>query len=168
MTDATTTDTAAETATDAGEQKPEQAETFTKAQVDAIVNQRLKQQAQNKFGDYEDLKTKAAGAQTLEERLAAVEGELSSTKAEALRTSIAAQFGISTKKGDKGEPSDADLFLTGTDESILTAQAQRLAGRQADAKKNGNVAPKEGETTRTGDENSDAREFVGNLFGGSD
>lgn len=142
-----------------------QGKTFTEAEVNDIVRDRLKQQATNKFGDYDELKTKAGTAQTLEERLGSLESELSTTRAAALRTSIAADFGISTKKGPKGEPSDADLFLTGSDESTLTAQAQRLAGREADRKRNGNVAPKEGDTKTTGATDTGMREFADQLFG---
>lgn len=149
-----------------GQQQQEQ--TFTQADLDRIVKDRLAQQAKNRFGDYDDLKAKADGAKTLEERLASLEGELTSTKAGALRASIAAEFGISTKKGAKGEPSDADLFLTGTDETSLTAQAQRLAGREADRKKQGNVAPNEGSTKTSGDTDSASREFAAQLFARAD
>ena len=142
----------------------QQGQTFTQAEVNQIVQDRLKQQAQNKFGDYDELKTKAAGAQTLEERLGLVEKELTTTKAEALRSRIAAEFGISTKPAKAGEPSDADLFLTGSDEASLIAQAQRLAGREADRKKQGNVAPKEGATKTTGSDDHELREFARNLF----
>ena len=167
MTDATT-DTGAETATDAGEQQQEQAKTFTQAEVDALIAQRADRIARQRYPDYDELKTKAAGAQTLEERLGSLEKELSSTKAEALRSSIAAKFGVSTEKGPKGEPSDADLFLTGTDESTLTAQAQRLATRQADSKKQGNVALKEGETKTSGKGDQEMREFARSLFDRAD
>jgi len=160
MTDVTDTTTDTETVAD-GEQKQEQGKTFTQEEVNRIVNARLKQQAKNEFGDYETVKTTA---QTLEQRLGSLESELTQTKAEALRTSIAARFGISTEKGAKGEPSDADLFLTGTDESTLTAQAERLAGRRVDEKKTGNVARKEGGTTTSGDGNKDLRTFTRNLF----
>ena len=146
----------------------QQEQAFTQADVDRIIKDRLAQQAKNQFGDYADLKAKAEGARTLEERLGTLESELTSTKAAALRTSIAAEFGISTKKGPKGEPSDADLFLTGTDESTLTAQAQRLAGREADRKKQGNVAPKEGDTKNSGKDDSGLREFAQQLFGKTD
>lgn len=165
MTDTTTT-TDAETQVEGGEQKQEQ--TFTQAEVDRIVRDRLAQQAKNKFGDYEELKTKAEGARTLEERLGTLEQELTQTKTTALRASVAARFGISTEKGENDAPSDADLFLTGTDEATLTAQAQRLAGRQVESKKQGNVAPKEGGTKTTGNTDTDTREFVSSLFGGSD
>lgn len=138
---------------------------FTQADVDRIVQDRLSQQAKNKFGDYDDLKAKADGAKTLEDRLGSLEVELSTTKEAALRSSIAARFGVSTEKGPKGEPSDADLFLTGSDEATLTAQAERLAGREADRKKQGNYAPKEGQpVTGSGDSNADLREFTKKLF----
>lgn len=161
MTDVTSEAAGTEEVADAGEQKQDQGKTFTQDEVNRIVNARLKQQAKNEFGDYEAVKTTA---QTLEQRLGSLEAELNQTKAEALRTSIAARFGISTEKGAKGEPSDADLFLTGTDESTLTAQAERLAGRRADEKKNGNVARKEGGTTTNDDGSKDLRAFTRNLF----
>ncbi len=168
MSETTVTD-GAETAVEGGEQQEqEQAKSFTQAEVDAIIRDRLKQQERTKFGDYNELKTKAEGAQTLEERLGSLEQELTATKAAALRTSIAARFGISTEKGKDGEPSDADLFLTGSDESILTAQAQRLAARQADLKKQGNVAPNEGGAKNSGPTEGEERAFVSALFSGTE
>lgn len=153
-----------------GKEKGEK--TFTEAQVAAIVQQRLDQQAKTKFGDYDDLKTQVEGAksneQKLADKLAELEQKHAESEARALRASIAAQYGISTKKGDKGEPSDADLFLTGSDEATLTAQAERLGVKVADQKKQGNVAPKEGQTKTTGDGAEGMREFTRNLFGNSD
>jgi predicted RNA-binding Zn ribbon-like protein len=146
----------------------EQGQTFTQADVERIVKERLAQQAKNKFGDYEDLKTKAGNALTLEQRIADMEAESAAAKADALRARIAAEFGVSTKKGPKGEPSDADLFLTGADESTLTVQAQRLAAREEDRKKQGNFAPKEGTTTNSGNDNSDFRGVVKQLFSTAD
>ena len=147
-----------------GTPKPQDTTTFTQADIERIVRERLAQQAKNKFGDYDDLKTKAGTALTLEQRVADMEAEANAAKAEALRSRVAAEFGISTKKGPKGEPSDADLFLTGADESTLTAQAQRLAGREEDRKKQGNFAPKEGTTTTIGTESEDLRDFARKLF----
>lgn len=169
MTDST--DAGTETVTEGADQKQEQATTFTQADIDRIVKDRLAQQAKTiaaKFSDYDETKAKAETAKTLEDRLGSLEAELNATKASALRTSIAAKFGVSTEKGPKGEPSDADLFLTGTDESTLTAQAQRLATRQADSKKQGNVARKEGDTTTNADEKAPLREFASQLFGSAD
>lgn len=165
MTEQQTVDTSGNDA-DTTDQKQEQ--TFTQAEVDRIVKTRADRIAKEKYGDYDELKAQAAGAKTLEERLADVEGKLTAAQTGALRASIAAEYGISTKKGDKGEPSDADLFLTGTDEAALTAQAQRLAGRQADSKKQGNVAPKEGSTKTTGGDDQALREFARGLFNSPD
>ena len=146
-----------------GAPKPQET-TFSQADVERIVRERLTQQAKNKFGDYDDLKTKAGESQTLEQRVKDMETRATNAEKASLRASVAAEFGISTKKGPKGEPSDADLFLTGSDVDTLTAQAQRLAGREEDRKKQGNFAPKEG-TTPKGATNTDEREFVKGLFG---
>jgi hypothetical protein len=93
--------------------------------------------------------------QRAEERVAELERKAAVAEAKALRSDIAAKYGLS--------PEDRDLFLTGTDESTLSAQAQRLAGREEDRKKQGNFAPKEG-TTPAGSSNTDERDFVRNLF----
>jgi hypothetical protein len=145
-----------------GTPKPQET-TFSQADVERIVRERLQQQAKNKFGDYDDLKTKAGESQTLEQRVKDMETRTLAAESAALRASVAAEFGISTKKGPKGEPSDADLFLTGSDVDTLTAQAQRLAGREEDRKKQGNFAPKEGTQPAAGADSGE-REFVRNLF----
>lgn len=147
-----------------GTEQPSPGQSFTQADVDRIVRERLAQQAKNKFGDYDDLKTKAGDALTLEQRVADMEARTRTAEAQALRATVAAEFGISTKKGPKGEPSDADLFLTGTDESTLTAQAQRLAAREEDRKKQGNFAPKEGQSPSTSGSSDDLRDFTKKLF----
>jgi len=124
------------------------------AEVDRIVKERVARE-RAKYSDYDELKAKAAGSQTLEERLASLEGELTTAKTAALRSDIAAKHGLSAE--------DRDLFLTGTDESTLNAQAQRLSERVADRKKQGNFAPKEGTTPAAGTDTGE-REFVRNLF----
>lgn len=147
----------------AGDPKPQET-TFSQADVERIVRERLAQQAKNKFGDYDDLKTKAGESQTLEQRIAEMETRTQKAEAEALRARVAAEFGVSTKKGPKGEPSDADLFLTGADVDTLTAQAQRLAAREVDRKKQGNFAPKEGTSPTDSGESEDLRDFTKKLF----
>lgn len=75
-------------------------------------------------------------------------------RTEALRLRIAVRHGVSDE--------DAELFLTGTDEDTLTRQAQRLAIRDAERKKNGNHVPREGETTTPAPNKEDAaRSFFG-------
>jgi hypothetical protein len=152
MADNEGTTTPAEQGAGAAEQ---QGQVITQADVDRIVKDRVAR-VQAKYADYDDLKSKAEGAKSVEEKLAELEGKYSAAEARALRSDIAAKHGLSAE--------DRDLFLTGTDESTLTAQAERLAAREADRKKQGNVAPKEGATTNTGDLNSDVREFTRQLF----
>lgn len=157
MSDTTTTD--AETTVD-GEQQEQKPQTFTQADVDKIVRDRLAQQAKNKFANYDEYKKAADGAKTVEQKLAELEAKHAEAEARALRSDIATKHGISAE--------DRDLFLTGSDEATLTAQAKRLAERIADQKKNGNRAPKEGTNTNSGNIDSDARTFARNLFGGAD
>lgn len=145
-------------APEGGDQKQEQS--FTQADIDRIVNDRLAQQAKNKFGDYAELKAKADGAKSVEQQLADLSAKHAEAEARALRSDIATKHGISAE--------DRDLFLTGSDETALTAQAVRLAGRVADQKKQGNVARKEGGTTTSGDPEKDMRVAVRNLFGRTD
>lgn len=144
-------------ASKADPQKQEQGKTFTQAELDQIITDRLAQQAKNKFGDYEALKAKADGAKTVEQQLADLSAKYAEAEARALRSDIASSYGISKE--------DRDLFLTGSDEATLTAQAKRLADREADQKKNGNRAPREGDTTTDADKNKDLREFTRELFG---
>lgn len=143
--------------TEGGENKQETA--FSQADVDRIIKERLAQQAKNKFGDYEDLKVKAGEKASADDRIAELEKKYTEAETSRLRSDIAAQHGISAE--------DRDLFLTGADESALTAQAKRLAGREEDRKKQGNLAPKEGKTPSSNGD-SDEREFVRGLFGRTD
>ena len=142
---------------DKGEQQQEQ--TFTQADVDRIVAERLTRERE-KFKDYDDLKAKAEGAKTVEQKLAELETKHAEAEARAMRSDVAAKHGISAE--------DRDLFLTGSDEATLTAQAKRLAERVAEQKKQGNVAPKEGGTTNAGKGDEEMREFTRSLFARAD
>lgn len=129
---------------DATEQQPEgdetqqeQEQTFTQADVDRIVADRLKRE-RDKFKDYDDLKAKAGEAKTAEDRIADLEKRYLEAETRALRANIASEYGISAE--------DRDLFLTGSDEEALTAQAKRLAERESERKKRNNYAPAEGAT----------------------
>jgi hypothetical protein len=99
--------------------------------------------------------TTTTAEQRFEARLAEVENRAVKAETDALRSSIAAAFQINTE--------DRDLFLTGIDEATLTAQAKRLAEREVDRKKAGNVAPKEGTATESGADEG-MREFTRQLF----
>lgn len=144
---------------DGGEPKPAEGRTFTQAELDQIITDRLAQQAKNKFGDYAELKAKADGAKTVEQKLAELETKHAEAEARALRSNIATKHGISAE--------DRDLFLTGSDEASLEAQAKRLAERNADQKKNGLRARKEGQpvTTNLSPKDKAKREWLASLRG---
>jgi len=120
-----------------GGEKPTGDQTFTQSDVDRIVKERV-QRERAKFADYDDLKAKAEGAKTAEEQIADLQREIAATKHEALKRRVQAKHGISDE--------DAELFLTGSDEESLMAQAKRLADRESERKKNGNRVPREGTT----------------------
>lgn len=158
MSDTTATESTAENATESGEGKQTDEQKFTQADIDKAVRERIARE-RAKFADYDDLKAKAEGAKTVEQKLAELEKKTADAEARALRSDIAARFQISAE--------DRDLFLTGTDEETLTAQATRLSEREADRKKQGNVAPKEGTTTTSGNSDADTKQFLSQLTGAS-
>lgn len=146
-------------------------------ELNAALKDRLDRE-RAKFKDYNDIKAKAAKLDEIEQanlsalekanaRVSTAEAGEAAAKAEALRLRTAVTHGISLE--------DADLFLTGTDEETLTAQAKRLSDRTAELakaeterKKQNPTVPKEGTSTKTGattEEND--REFARNFFGGS-
>ena len=85
-----------------------------------------------------------AGVKTVEERLAEMEARAAESELRSLRAEVAAEFGISGAKGKKGEPSDVELFLTGSTEEILRAQAARISSTLAEKKANGAIVKAEG------------------------
>jgi len=136
---------------------------FSQADVDAAVEKiaakiraEERQKVSAKFADYDDLKKKAEGAKTAEERMAELEKEISATKHEALKRRVQAAHGIADE--------DADLFLTGADEESLIAQAKRLSERESQRKKQGNRVPGEGTSpaAKAGDERAAVRSLFGN------
>jgi len=136
-------------------------QTFTQADVDRLIGERLKRErdaTKAKYGDYDDLKAKAEGAKTAEDRIAELEKATNEANAKALRADIANQHGISAE--------DRDLFLTGTDAETLTAQAERLAEREEAVKQGGNYVGKEGKTLKPADAKTVAeRDFFDALLG---
>jgi hypothetical protein len=88
------------------------------------------------------------------DRIAQLEKEANDARTEALRFKVASKHGISDE--------DADLFLTGSDEETLTKQAERLAGKADERKRNGNHVPGEGTTPPPGEAGD--RAFARSLF----
>lgn len=146
-------------------------------ELNAALKDRLDRE-RAKFKDYNDFKAKAAKLDEIEQanlselekangRITNAESERDTAKAEALRLRIAVTHGISLE--------DADLFLTGTDEETLTAQAKRLSDRaaeqakaEAERKKKNPIVSKEGTSTNTGTTTEeDELAFARTFFGGS-
>jgi len=85
----------------------------------------------------------------------------------ALRARLAADYGVSGAKGENGEPSDAELLLSGKDEATITAQALRLIEidhrEERQRLLRGNVAPNEGTTPER--QQNPMADFARELFG---
>lgn len=139
--------------------------------LNRIISERIKR-VEGKYADYKDVKAKAARLDEIEQanqseaektakRIADLETELNNQRRDSLRLTVATKHGIT-------DADDIDLFLTGTDEETLTRQAKRLADREADRKRQGNVAPKEGTNASHSRGDGDLREFTRGLFGSAD
>lgn len=99
--------------------------------------------------------SKKSDEQKTNDRISALESELTNARFAAERARIQAKHSISDD--------DADLFLTATDAEKLEAQAKALADRVSDRKKNGPVVPaQKGREQNDGDD--ELREATRQLF----
>lgn len=144
----------------------------SQADLDKAIGPRLERE-RGKFADYEALKTKAAELDKLadankseieraNEKAAAAQAEVEkvpSLVADLLRTHL-----VGLHK-DVIDDDKADLFLTASTPELLLKQVQALVGTEADRKKNGNRAPREGQTPTAQSGDEDRRAFVRNLTG---
>ena len=135
-------------------EKPEQ--TFTQADVDRIVAERLKRERETtrtKYADYDDLKATASEKATLEERVAEIERQARESEQRAIRAEIANAKGLT--------PSQAKRLVGSTREE-LEADADELLKDIGAQKKQGNVVPREGRNPQAPDD--PMREFARGLF----
>lgn len=152
-----------------GEQTPAAGDEFqaitSQDELNRVLDDRLKRE-RAKFSDYKDLKSKAARLDELEQanqselerangRVTEAEKQANDARAESLRLRTAIQHDITLE--------DADLFLTGTDEETLTAQAKRLSERADQRKKQGNYVAREGNHSQP--QADSVRDFTRGLFG---
>jgi hypothetical protein len=148
-------------------EEPEFKAITSQKELDRLIGARLNA-VKSQFADYDDLKSKAGQLDALSEasqteqekatsRATKAETERDDARAEALRLRVAVEHGMTLE--------DADLFLTCKDEETLTAQAKRLVDREADRKKNGPLARREGQTISRPAEDDD-RAFARQLLGG--
>jgi hypothetical protein len=133
--------------------------TYTQADVDAQVREALREQRE-KHADYDQLKKQAEETDLARARAQELEEEISRTRLENLRVTIAINHGIS--------PEDRDVLLTATDETGLTAQAERLAVLKPQRPAGELIAHREGSTTVTPSGDDEVRTFVRDLMGNDD
>lgn len=160
MTD-TNMDTADPAAPQEGQQEPE-AKTFDAEYVDKLRKESAKYrteakanaEAAKRLAELEESQKTEAEKQA--ERIAELEKQIEGATVQAVRARMAAKYQI--------DPEDADLFLTGTNEETVEAQAKRLSERVSASKKNPPRVPKEGTVTNAAG-SEDRREFVRQLTG---
>ena len=126
--------------------RKENAKYRTEAKANAEAAQRLAQLEESQ-------KTEA---QIQAERIAELEKQIEGATVQAVRARMAAKYQIA--------PEDADLFLTGSDEETVEAQAKRWAERVSESKNNPPPVPKEGAVTNAAG-SEDQREFLRQLTG---
>lgn len=132
---------------------------FSAAEVEQIVQDRVRR---SRPADYEEVRLQAEAADELRRVLAEKEQALADLKLTSLRAAIAAEYGVSMAARADGQPSDADLFLTGQDEARMRAQAAALARMSATSAGKRALKPP---TSPTKGRDDEFRESVSLIFG---
>lgn len=131
---------------------PEPDQTFTQADVDRIVRERV-QRERAKYADYDDLKAKAGSATTLEERVAEIERTARASEERALRAEVANAKGLTPNQAKR---------LVGATREELEADADELIKDIGAQKQKNNVSPREGNNPKASDD--PMRDFARGLF----
>lgn len=134
-------------------------QTFTQADVDRIVAERLKREREatkTKYGDYDALKEKAGTATTLEERVAQIEQQARENESRALRAEVANAKGLTPTQAKR---------LVGSTREELEADADELLADIGARKKSNNVSPREGNNPKSNEGDAEMREFARGIFG---
>lgn len=108
-----------------------------------------------KFADYDDLKAKAEGAKSLEDRVAEIERQAKESEDRATRAEVANAKGLTAAQAKR---------LVGTTREELEADADELLQDIGTQKKNGNHVPREGKNPKSG-KTDELSEFTKGLFG---
>lgn len=143
--------------------KPDaEAKTFTQADLDRIVAERVSRE-RGKYADYDDLKKRAGEAKTSEERIADLESRLGAADAREKHVEMAGRIAKEHGVTDSG---DLGLLqgMVGLPEEFLVAFAKRCASNAENKK---TYLPSEGSPTNEPNAGAD-RSFVRQLFGESD
>ncbi|GAA2394273.1 hypothetical protein [Gordonia cholesterolivorans] len=158
-------DSGAQDAPDGASNEPA-GKTYTDEEISRLIGKARNEErrkASEKYSDYETLKAAAEEKKTAEDRLADLEKQYAQSQANSLRLRVAGDWNVPTKRGEDGEPSDADLFLTGTDEETLIAQAKRYSDLMEQRKTNQPYVSREGANPRP--KPSSTQEFLSTLTG---
>lgn len=131
-----------------------------KAEIEKLRKEAAGYRTKNK--DLQALVDVADSSKSEVEKLTAqvvsLQSDVETARSEALRNRIATEHGVSAD--------DAAMFLVGSDEDTLRAQAKRLADKAEVQKRNGTVVPGEGKQPQIqGD--SELSEFTRSLFAAS-
>lgn len=126
----------------------------TQAELDRIIADRVSRE-RAKYADYDDLKSKAAGAKSLEDRVAEIEREAKEASARAIRAEVANSKGLTPRQAKR---------LVGETREELEADADELLKDIGDRKKAGNYVPGEGKT-QSEPADDGMRDFARKLFG---
>ena len=157
----TNMDTADPAASQEDQQEPE-AKTFDAEYVDKLRKESAKYrteakanaEAAKRLAELEE--SQKTEAQKQAEKIAELERQIEGATVQAVRARMAAKYQI--------DPEDADLFLTGSDEETVEAQAKRLSERVSVSKNNPPPVSKEGTVTNAVG-SDDEREFLRHLTG---
>lgn len=120
----------------------------------AKIRSEERRKVSEKYADYDDLKAKAAGATTLEERVAGIEQQAKEAEARAMRAEVANAKGLT--------PTQAKRLVGSTREELETDADELLADIGAQTKQ-GNHVPREGKNPKAG-KTDELGEFTKNLF----
>jgi hypothetical protein len=112
-----------------------------------------------KFADYDDLKAKAEGAKTLEDRVAEIERQAKESEDRATRAEVANAKGLTATQAKR---------LVGATREELEADADELLKDIGAQTKQGNHVPREGKNPPSSTAAGDEREFARNLFARSE
>jgi hypothetical protein len=120
----------------------------------AKIRAEERRKVSERFADYDDLKAKAEGATTLEDRVAEIERQAQESEARAMRAEVANAKGLTPTQAKR---------LVGATREQLEADADELIKDIGAQTKQGNHVPREGKNPKAGGSN-ELGEFTKNLF----
>lgn len=142
--------------------KPVEAELFDQERVDKIVKDRAERIARQQFGDYDELKGKAAKVDSIKSEYETKIGELNTSVGILTKERDDAKLGTEKVKimNEFKLPDDMSEFVTGKDADEMRTRAEKLAKGVKPTKVPLEKVPKPGDEKAT-----DSKKIAGSLFG---